>query len=62
MGQHHVNDEELQNPGECALCGEVVEERCGDNACRACHKSLSFESCVDGSWVREMRCAAGLPT
>jgi hypothetical protein len=34
---------------------------CPDGYCRECHKSLSFESCVDGSWVDEQRRAAGLP-
>lgn len=38
------------NPGECSLCGQAADERCGGDACRACHKSLTFEDCVDGTW------------
>ena len=42
------------NPGECCMCTNYADELCGGNVCRACHKSLTFESCVDGSWVREL--------
>ena len=38
------------NPGDCNLCHRPVDERCNDDVCRACHKSLSFEDCVDGTW------------
>jgi hypothetical protein len=31
---------------------------CPDGYCRACHKSLGFEECSDGSWVEKFR--AGL--
>lgn len=50
---------------KCAAerCGKMVNEEdvCGDGFCRACHKSLSFEECCDGSWGRKQRLAAGLP-
>jgi len=41
-----------KNPGLCSgSCGQEVDERCpsGDH-CRDCHVSLSWESCVDGTW------------
>ena len=49
---------------KCELCGKPTknDDLCGDLACRSCHKSLSFEECVSGSWVAEQRRAAGLPT
>jgi hypothetical protein len=47
----------------CELCGKPTpdEDLCGDLACRACHKSLSFEECVDGSWANRLRASYGLP-
>ena len=45
----------------CEACGEESDELCGDGYCRACHVSLSFEDCCDGSWVQRTRRAAGLP-
>lgn len=36
---------------KCVNCGKRVKEVCGDGYCRACHKSLSFEDCVDGTWL-----------
>ena len=35
----------------CQDCGREVDEVCGDGYCRNCHVSLSFEDCVDGTWV-----------
>jgi hypothetical protein len=49
------------NPGTCELCKVDVPERCGDGTCRACHKSLTFEDCVSGSYVDRLRAAYGLP-
>jgi len=54
MGEH-------DNAGACAACKRRVEERCGDDVCRACHKSLTFEDCVSGRWVECVRKNAGLP-
>ena len=28
-----------------------MDEVCGDGYCRECHVSLSFEDCVNGTWV-----------
>lgn len=39
-----------KNPGICSLCDKHADERCNDDACRPCHKSLSFEDCVSGTW------------
>lgn len=50
-----------QNPGTCRGCGALVDERCDDDRCRACHVSLTFQECVDGSWARRVRREAGLP-
>lgn len=49
---------------KCSLCDTPTKEEdlCGDLACRACHKSITFDECVDGSWVATQRAAAGLPT
>jgi len=58
-----VSDE--KNPGECESNHHegkrLVDERCGDGYCRACHISLSFDDCVSGAWVDEQRREAGLP-
>ncbi len=35
----------------CVNCGKEVKEVCGDGYCRACHVSVSFEDCVNGTWV-----------
>lgn len=39
----------------CVMCEKPAEELCGDQVCRDCHKSLSFEECVSGEWARELR-------
>lgn len=44
----------------CDKCDATVEEVCGGGYCRACHKSLTFEDCVDGSWARRQREAGAL--
>jgi hypothetical protein len=48
---------------ECAGCHAMVPvaDTCQDGYCRACHKSIDFEECCDGSWVERMRREAGLP-
>lgn len=38
----------------------TVDEVCADGFCRECHVSLSFEDCVNGTWVAEQRKAGGL--
>ena len=48
------------NPGQCNLCRREAGERCGDDVCRDCHKSLTFEECCDGSWTKDLRARAGL--
>ena len=35
---------------------------CQDGYCRACHVTIGFEECCDGSWVAAQRQAAGIPT
>lgn len=50
------------NPGRCELCSVHVEDRCGDGVCRACHKSLTFESCLDGSWIEGVYRECGIPS
>lgn len=44
----------------CLLCGKETAELCPDGGCRACHVSLSFEECCDGSWAARLRRDAGL--
>lgn len=34
----------------CVECGKGRRPVCGDGFCAACHKSLSFSDCVDGTW------------
>lgn len=52
---------ERQVKQRCVLCSQPANELCGDGVCRACHKSLTFEECVDGSWADRQRAAYGLP-
>lgn len=46
---------------ECNICSKRVAEVCGDGVCRDCHKSLTFEACCDGSWIKKFREALGEP-
>ena len=41
---------------ECELCGETVPESdvCNDLACRACHVSVTFEDCCNGTTPDEL--------
>lgn len=34
-------------PVNCPLCGKRTTEYCSTLACRACHKSLTLEKCLD---------------
>lgn len=36
---------------KCNICREEVEETCGDGNCRACHVSVPWDDCVDGTWT-----------
>jgi hypothetical protein len=36
--------------GSCNLCGKEADELCPDGNCRDCHKALSWEDCVTGTW------------
>ena len=39
----------------CTICGKVALEYCNDLVCRNCHKSLTFEECVDNSWAKNFK-------
>jgi len=41
----------------CSLCGELVsiEDVCSTLACRACHKSISFEDCLAGTAIAALQ-------
>lgn len=43
-------DERLSTT-ECNLCKRGVRETCQDGACRACHKSCSWEDCTSGTYA-----------
>ena len=43
----------------CNICGEPAGEFCPDGNCRACHKSLSWSDCVDGTWNVQQMLEAG---
>jgi hypothetical protein len=45
---------------KCENCKRECDEVCGGGYCRACHVSLTFEECVDESYVNRMRVAAGM--
>ncbi len=54
---------EEYNPGLCSgSCGRVVDARCGGDHCRDCHVSLSWESCVDGTWNAQQLLKTGART
>ncbi|KKL98768.1 hypothetical protein LCGC14_1821140 [marine sediment metagenome] len=38
---------------KCLLCEKEVKEVCGDEVCRKCHVSLSFDDCCDGTWAAQ---------
>lgn len=38
----------------CSLCGRPTTEYCSTLACRACHKSITFEDCVNGTTPEEV--------
>lgn len=42
-------------------CKQEVEEVCHDGYCRACHKTISWDSCLDGTWNNDVRVKNGFP-
>jgi hypothetical protein len=44
----------------CHGCRSIDRELCDDGYCKPCHKSLSFESCLDGSWADGMYAGTGV--
>ena len=50
-----------KNPGVCLICERTVDERCPDGNCRACHQSLSWEDCCDGTWNARLAVRNGHP-
>lgn len=47
-----INGEEMETEMvNCSICGKSVpvSETCRTLACRACHKSITFEDCVAGT-------------
>jgi hypothetical protein len=45
----------------CDGCGKMVDEVCGGMYCRACHKSLTFEDCINDVSANRLRAQYGLP-
>jgi len=35
---------------ECSSCSKSVDVVCQDGYCKACHVSVSFDDCCDGTW------------
>jgi hypothetical protein len=48
---HAAEGEKTMNEHVCMDCGETAAELCQDGYCRACHVSLSFDDCTDGTWA-----------
>lgn len=38
----------------CSICGKRTTEYCSTEACRACHKSITFEDCVNRTTPEEL--------
>lgn len=38
----------------CAICDKDVTEVCGGGVCRACHVSITFEDCINGTTPEEL--------
>jgi len=51
--------QEVVMPHICIDCNKEVDEVCGDGFCRECHGDLSFEDCVDGTWLARQNIAKG---
>lgn len=41
-------------------CDQEVDEVCRDGYCRACHVSITWESCLDGTWANVLRAEKGM--
>lgn len=39
----------------CSLCEKETTEWCEQEACRACHRSLTLEECLEGSAQTDLR-------
>ncbi len=39
----------------CEGCGQLVDELCRDGYCRKCHVAISFENCINNTWLEEWR-------
>lgn len=52
-----------RNGQPCGQCKEPTApaDLCGDQVCRECHKSISFEDCLEGVTVNRIRAEHGLP-
>lgn len=44
-----VSEPAKQAPVECSMCKKMTEEYCSGLTCRACHVSITFEDCVNGT-------------
>jgi hypothetical protein len=41
-------------------CKREVKEVCHDGYCRDCHVSITWESCLDGTWANDLRAEKGM--
>jgi hypothetical protein len=46
---------------KCISCNKEVVEVCGDGFCRECHVDLTFDDCVDGTYMARQARASGVP-
>lgn len=46
---------------KCHICNKEVEEVCPDGVCKGCHKSVSWEDCMDGTWNANVLLRSGYP-
>lgn len=42
----------MTDPGQtrCDICKQPAAEVCHDGVCRSCHKSVTWDDCVTGTW------------
>lgn len=40
---------------DCNICDKSNVACCNDGVCRECHKSISFDECISGAWVKRQR-------
>ena len=48
-------------PGRCEICGKQADDLCPDLACKACHKSVSWEECSSGTFNARILISNGHP-